>query len=290
MLDHELLRTFVAVVDTGSFTRAAAQIFRSQSAVSMQMKRLEKQLEKTLFVKDKRELQLTDDGQKLIGYARRILKLHDEAMGVMASEATLRPLLLGCPDDYISGVLPELLAQVRTLIPGLPVQVRSGSSGQLRQLMDEGQLDLSVLTRPADKEEGYLVLQDRGVWVAPSADFIDSCDTLPLALVEPDCKFNSSAVDGLIKQGVNFEVICISGNCTLLSEMVRRGEAVSTLASCSVPNDLYRVPASRGLPELPEVEIVLQSAANSHPELGSDRLSLLATRTAEAIAKRSLDS
>lgn len=283
MLDHELLRTFIAVVDTGSFTRAAAQVFRTQSAVSMQMKRLEQALDKTLFTKDKRELQLTDDGLKLVGYARRILKLHDEALGVMASDTAIRPLLLGCPDDYVRGVLPELLAQIRILVPGLQVQVRSGSSGLLRQLMDEGQLDLAVLTRPPEKEEGYLLLQDKGVWIAPGPDFIAKNEVLPLALVEPDCKFHSSAVDGLIKQGVAFELQCISGNCELLVELVRRGEAVSTLASCSVPSDLYRVPGSIGLPELPSVEIVLQSAANPHPELGADRQIKLAARTADIL-------
>ncbi|MCV6611799.1 MAG: LysR family transcriptional regulator, partial [Amphritea sp.] len=200
MLDHELLRTFVAVVDTGSFTRAAAQVFRTQSAVSMQMKRLEEQLEKSLFIKEKRELQLTEDGHKLIVYARRILRLHDEALGVLSTGIDSRPLLLGCPDDYVTGVLPTLLEHIRERLPELQVQVRTGTSGQLRQLMDDGQLDISVLTRRPQKEEGYFLLQDKGVWIAPDAAYIDQQSPLPLALVEPDCKFHSTVVDGLTKQ------------------------------------------------------------------------------------------
>lgn len=285
ILDHELLRTFVAVVDTGSFTRAAAQVFRTQSAVSMQMKRLEQQLDKGLFIKEGRDLQLTDDGQKLISYARRILALNDEAVGQLLSDTSTRPVQLGCPDDYIR-VLPTLLKQVHQMVPGVQVQVRSGSSGVLRRLMDSGELDIAVLSRAMETEEGYLLLSDRGIWAAPSAGFIAENAVLPLALVEPDCKFHSSAVDGLIKQGTPFRVTCISGNCTLLAEMVRRGEAVSALASCSVPSDLYRVPDSVGLPPLPEVEIVLQSAARPHPELGMDRIAQLANRTAAVFTQK----
>lgn len=287
MLDHELLRTFVAVVDTGSFTRAAAQVFRTQSAVSMQMKRLEEQLEKSLFVKEKRELQLTEDGHKLIVYARRILRLHDEALGVLSTGMESRPLLLGCPDDYVTGVLPTLLEQIRERLPGLQVQVRTGTSGQLRQLMDDGQLDISVLTRRPEKEEGYFLLQDKGIWLAPDAGFIEQQSPLPLALVEPDCKFHSTVVDGLTKQGKAFSVICVSGHCGLLIELVRRGEAVTMLSACGVPDDLYRIPAATGLPEAPTVEIVLQNAAQPHPEMRTDRLAEIAERAAEMLGKES---
>jgi len=285
MLDHELLRTFTAVVDTGSYTRAAAQVCRTQSAVSMQMKRLEEQLNKRLFLKEGRELQLTDEGLKLVSYARRIMKLHDEALGVLAAEGASRPLMLGCPDDYVTGVLPQLLSEIQKQLPGLQVQVRTGSSAQLRGLIDKGELDLTILTRRPDTEEGYLLLQDKGVWVAPSADFLGPDDPVRLVLVEPDCKFHSTAVDGLIKQGRLFEVVCISGNCALLIELVRRGEAVTTLSSCCVPADLYRLPAELGLPELPTVDIVLQSAARPHHDLGANRIVLLAEKTVQQLQR-----
>ncbi len=284
MLDHELLRTFIAAVDTGSFTRAAAQVFRTQSAVSMQMKRLEDQLKKKLFLKEGRELQLTDDGLKLASYARRIMKLHDEALGVMAAEGESRPLLLGCPDDYVTGVLPQLLSEIQDQLPGMQVQVRTGTSAQLRELIDRGELDMTILTRRPETEEGYLLLQDKGVWVAPASGFIDSDSKIRLVLVEPDCKFHSTAVDGLMKQGRPFEVTCISGNCALLIELVRRGEALTTLSACCVPPDLYTVPATLGLPELPTVQIVLQSAARHHPDVGSDRIASLAARVAQQLA------
>lgn len=280
MLDNELLRSFIAVVDSGSFTRAAAQLFRTQSAVSMQMKRLEEQLDKKLFLKDGRELQLSDDGLKLLSYARRIMKLHDEALGVMSSTSDSCPLMLGCPDDYVTGVLPQLLSEIQRQIPGLQVQVRTGTSAQLRALIDKGELDLTILTRRPETEEGYLLLQDQGVWVAPTADFIKPEQRLRLALVDADCKFHSTAVDGLSKQGRNFDVICISGSCALLIELVRRGEAITTLASCCVPADLYRLPAELGLPELATVAVVLQSAARPHKALGADRIVSLVEQTA----------
>jgi len=244
------------------------------------MKRLEEQLDKKLFLKDGRELQLSDDGLKLLSYARRIMKLHDEALGVMSSTSDSCPLMLGCPDDYVTGVLPQLLSEIQRQIPGLQVQVRTGTSAQLRALIDKGELDLTILTRRPETEEGYLLLQDQGVWVAPTADFIKPEQPLRLALVDADCKFHSTAVDGLSKQGRNFDVICISGSCALLIELVRRGEAITTLASCCVPADLYRLPAELGLPELATVAVVLQSAARPHKALGADRIVSLVEQTA----------
>ncbi len=118
-MDIDLLRTYVAIVDTGSFTRAARQTFRTQSAVSMQMKRLEAQVNRTLFRKEGRSLELTDDGKRLVHHARRLLAVHDEAMASMQPDAPAFRLRLGCPDDYAASLLPRLV-EIALVIAGQP--------------------------------------------------------------------------------------------------------------------------------------------------------------------------
>jgi len=271
-METELLRTFMAVVDTGSFTRAARQVCRTQAAVSQQMKRLEQQLDKTLFIREGRSLQLTAEGKSLVGYARRILLLHDEAFKQLANGPEAKPLRLGCPDDYMHTVIPYLMKLIHRVHPELEVQVFGGSTNQLRPRLDAGELDLSVMTRPTEHDEGYVLFQDQGVWVLPDQIDLNQEAPLPLALSEPDCKFNSTVVDGLEKQGRSFQVKVVANNTALLAELVRRNGMVSAMVSSSVPEGVKTRPGGGDMPDLPSVAIVIAHAAIPHPNLGLQQL------------------
>lgn len=266
-MDTELLRTFMAIVDTGSFTRAAKQIFRTQAAVSQQMKRLEQVLGKALFERDGRALTLTPDGKALVSYARRILNLHDEALQKLQQEPERCPLRIGCPDDYLVTVMPALIQRIHDYLPDIEIQVFGGSSSRLRPQLDAGELNLSVMTRRADSDEGYLLYQDRGVWVLPPAMTPDDFDVLPLALAEPDCKFHSTALDGLDKIGKPYKVLTVANSTLLLSEMVRRNGMVSAMIRSSAPDDLTLIEAGTLLPELASVSVVLVMSASHHPKM-----------------------
>jgi len=139
-MDTDLLRSFVAVVDTGSFTRAAKQIFRTQSAISMQIKRLEEQCGRVLFIRNGRSLELTEEGRSLLGYARQILQLHDEALTGLRQRRSYKPLRLGCPEDYSRQLLPDLIIMLRQRFPGLQLEVSASPTPVLRQLLDSGEL------------------------------------------------------------------------------------------------------------------------------------------------------
>lgn len=267
-MDIDALRSFIAFVDTGSFTRAAKQTFRTQSAISMQMKKLEEETGHSLFIKEGRNLGLSDQGQQLVSYARRILSLHDEALGYFATNASHSPLRIGCPDDYAESVLPQFVSLVRDRLPDQNMRIICDCSSQLRLKLDRGELDIAILTRAPEAEEGYLLKHDTGVWV--HGGFPDLCarSELPLILYEPDCKFNSAAIDGLEKRGRPYRVICNSSSATAIKSLLRSGEGISAMAVSSVSEGLSIIEDS-DLPTLPAVDIVLSVAPMPHAAFSS---------------------
>ena len=150
-MDIEALRSFIAFVDTGSFTRAAKQIHRTQSAISMQMKKLEEATGKPLFIKEGRNLGLTEHGRKLASYARRLLAIHDQALSDLKHRSDHPPLMLGCPDDYADSVLPQLIALILDAHPQQEISILCASSTRLRALLDRGELHAAILTRAPEK-------------------------------------------------------------------------------------------------------------------------------------------
>ncbi|MCJ8319097.1 MAG: LysR family transcriptional regulator [Colwellia sp.] len=265
-MDFDLLRTFIAVVDNGSFTRAAGQIYRSQSAISMQMKRLEGQLDHALFYRSPKELSLTANGKALIPYARRLLNLHDEAMNTLKGGSRLNVIRIGCPDDYVRHLVPVLINIFRKSLPGVSTSVVSASSAELRQKMDKGELDVAILTRIPNTNEGELIYQDHGVWVCSNEQLLNT-RPIPLALFDPSCKFNSTVIDGLEKREIPYDLVCQTSNSSVLIELARSGVALTVLAKNTVPNDLLAIAHNDKLPTLPVVEIVVcLSGANQRIE------------------------
>ncbi|HQD57952.1 MAG TPA: LysR family transcriptional regulator, partial [Candidatus Competibacteraceae bacterium] len=156
-LDPDLLRTFVAIVDGGGFTQAAKQVHRTQSAVSMQVRRLESELSRTLFQREGRSARLTPDGEALLGYARRLLKLHDEAVSVLSCPDLSGLVRIGTPDDYVDRFLPEILARFARAFPRVQVEVNCEPSVNLRRMLAEHRLDLALITCTPGAETGEIL-------------------------------------------------------------------------------------------------------------------------------------
>ncbi|MFD1383218.1 LysR family transcriptional regulator [Rhodanobacter aciditrophus] len=266
-MDIDALRSFIAFVDTGSFTRAAKQTFRSQSAISMQMKKLEEDTGQPLFVKEGRNVALTERGQELVSYARRILSLHDEAVSHFKHSTHHRPLVMGCPDDYAESILPTVTALIRELLPNQAFKIVCDCSTELRLMLDAGKIDIAILTRAPDAEEGYLLKHDRGVWVYGSDPSVLEQSPLPLVLYEPDCKFHSAAIDGMEKQERDYSLMVSSSSATAIKSLLRRGIGVSAMAVSSVSHGINIVQDNHW-PALPAVDIVLSVAPVPHPAFG----------------------
>lgn len=261
-MDTELLKTLVAIVDHGSFQRAAMQTFRTPSAISMQMKRLEEHVGTELFCKRGRDQVLTEDGQQLVHYARRILQLQESALQSIKGPQQGVLLNFGCPNDYVANLLIIIMSVMETMQPNIRFRIRTGTSAELREWMDKGDVDLALVTRTPDSDEGLTLFQDKGVWVAKKGFDWASMNPLSLALYESSCKFHSSAVDGLQKKGMDYQLYCVTANLTLIESLLMAEKAISAIASISV-NDSLGIIDSDFLPSLPAVEIAFSRSASA---------------------------
>ncbi|MGH8433028.1 MAG: LysR substrate-binding domain-containing protein [Pseudomonas sp.] len=254
-IDSELLRTFVAIADLGGFTRAAEAVNRTQSAVSMQMKRLEEDVvQRSLFERDGRQVRLTPEGQVLLGYARRILKLHGEVINTLREPHMVGSVRIGTPDDYVMRFLPGILSRFAQAYPMVQVEVHCDSSSQLLQRQD---LDLTIVTRMPGEEIGQLLRQERFVW-AEALGFCPHEQTpLPLAMFNTDCFCRTWACNALDAMEREYRVAYTSPSLSALMAVVSAGLAVTAQLQSLITPDMRILGKAENLPELPMSSIVL---------------------------------
>lgn len=254
-IDTELLRSFVAIADHGGFTRAADVVNRTQSAISMQMKRLEDDvLERQLFERDGRQVRLTAEGQVLLGYARRILKLQGEVITTLRQPHMVGAVRIGTPDDYVMRFLPGILSRFAQAYPLVQVEVHCESSTQLLQRQD---LDLTIVTRKPGDEIGQLLRQDPLLWLeAPGFD-VHEQRPLPLAMFNNDCFCRAWTCNALDAQEIDYRVAYTSPSLSAIMAVVSAGLAVTAQMQSVIPPDLRVLSEADGLPKLPQSSIVL---------------------------------
>jgi DNA-binding transcriptional LysR family regulator len=206
-------------------------------------------------VRSGRGLSLTHHGKSLVAYARRLLNLHDQALIEITANDNTQHLRIGCPDDYSVQILPNLLLLLRQKNPTLRLSIFTENSGRLRQAMDNNEIDLAIMTRLPDSNEGALIYVDQGVWVAKNESSF-YLRPLPLVLFEPSCKFHSSVIDGLEKNEIKYDLICEASHISLLTELVDRGIGISVMPKNSVPTNLL-ANENNDLPELPVAEVCI---------------------------------
>ncbi|WP_417829253.1 LysR family transcriptional regulator [Thalassospira sp.] len=264
-MDSDLLRSFVAFAECGSFNRAADRIGRTPSAFSMQMKRLEELVGQKLFERDGRNVLLTHDGITFVGYARRILSLTDEAMGKMRAQGTTRPIRIGCPDDYAQKILPVVLRAIQGTLPDAKFFISINPTITLHRLLDQGELDISLVSRSATGEEGYFLRHEPGVWVTSPVHDQHKRDPMPLVLPAEDCKFHAWAIDAISKSDRPFTLLATTRQAASLLHLVRDGLGVAALATASVTDEFQILDGRDGFPPLPAVGVALMIKEGSHP-------------------------
>ena len=276
-LDTDLLRTFVAIADFGSFTRAGELVHRTQSAVSMQIKRLEKALGKPVFQRQGRTVALTAEGEALLGYARRILKLHEEAVVTLTRPDLVGAVRLGIPDDYVMRFLPDILTRFAQAYPRVQVDVQCEPSHKLTSLLQRRRLDLGLITCGPGEEIGEVLRREPVVWATSERHFAHEQDPLPLALFQKGCFVRDSAMKSLDEAGRSYRVAYSSPSLTGIHAAVSAGLAVTAIARTIVPTGVRALSAEEGFPLLPIASITLQRA----PRAGSTVIDCLATHIAE---------
>ncbi len=257
LLDIDQLRTFVAIADTGSFTRAADIVHKTQSAVSMQMKRLEERIGKTIFERDGRLSKLTDEGERLLDYARRIVRLNAECIASFADNELVGRVRLGLPDDYADRYLPEILARFSTSNPKAEVTVVCEPSPNLIDRVQNGDLDLAIITHVDRRGPSEIVRVEQLLWVSSTRHAVHEEAPLPLALGRPTCDWRHSATEALEAAGRPFRIGYVSWNSNAVGAAVIAGLAVSVLPESAVRSGMRILGPSDGFPALPSCKIGL---------------------------------
>ncbi len=259
-LDTDLLRAFVAVADARSFTRAGELLFRTQAAVSQQVRRLEEVVGKRVFERDTKGVRLTRDGEVLLTYARRMLTLNDEVMSLMQRPVLATTVRIGTPDDYATMLLPDVLARFAASYPEVPVEVICDNSPDLVAEIDKGRYDLALVTRHPDTKSGELVRREPIAWVAPPHGAIEREDPLPLALFPKGCVVRDLAVAALEGIGRDWRAAFISKSVVAVHGAILGGLGVTAMEVCTVPPALRRIGRAEGFPDLPDIDIALHRA------------------------------
>jgi DNA-binding transcriptional LysR family regulator len=264
-LDPDLLQAFVAVAEDRSFTRAALRLNRTQSAVSMQVRRLEERLGARLFNRTKASVELSATGEGLIGYARRILSLGDEAVGRLREHQVDGVVRLGVMDDYGAAVLPPLLASFVAAVPLIQVEMETGLTAAMPSRLGEAYdlvLALHPVIGPADRGEGLLVRREQAVWAASRDLDLAATDPLPMALYPQGCLFRQWAIEALDAAGRPWRLAFVSHSLATVEAIVAEGLGVTVMKAGTFPARLRPLGERDGMPPLPAADIRLHRAPN----------------------------
>jgi DNA-binding transcriptional LysR family regulator len=250
MIDVDQLRTFIAIAETGSFTKAAEVVHKTQSAVSMQMKRLEERLDKPVFARDGRASKLTEDGEKLLDYARRIVKLNMEALAAFSGKELSGRVRLGVPDDYADRYLPEIMARFSRAYPGVELTVLCEPSSDLLERIESNELDLAIVTTAEGQRPAEAFRRERLLWVTSARHSAHCEDPLPLALGKQSCCWRRIALDAMEKAGRPYRILYTSSNAGAYAAAVLAGLAVSVMAESGLRPGMRVLTPADGFPEL----------------------------------------
>jgi DNA-binding transcriptional LysR family regulator len=275
-LDPDLLRSFVLIAEGSSVTRAAQRVGRTQSAVSMQMRRLEDALGQPLLMRGRNGFSLTPHGSWLLERARPWLAMHDDILANFRSPNITGQVRLGTPDDYVLVWLPEILARFAESHPAVEMEVICAPSSELLQRLERGELDLTLISAGNGERDGTTLWRGPLHWVGSSAHAVHRLSPLRLSLAQPSCVWRRAATAVLDAAGMPWRVTYSSSSQMGTHAVVLAGLAITVGLAAPLPPGLRVLDEADGLPSLPEFEIAL--ASNSE------------TAVAEALERHIIDS
>lgn len=258
-VDLSLLRSFVAVMESKSLQLAAVRIGRSQSAVSMQIKRLEVDVGRPLFLREGRSLRPNPAAEELLIHARRLLRLSDEMMASLRTPETAGTVRLGLPEDYAAVLLAPALARFGQEFPLAELSLAFDNSPALLRRLAAGEIDLALVSREPDQPFAVL-RQERFVWAASPEGTVWLCDPLPVALFEASDLARRFALEALQAADRPYRVVSTTHSLLGLITLAKAGLAVVGLIDSCLPPGLIRLGEAEGLPALPYFDLSLVPA------------------------------
>ncbi|HQT73021.1 MAG TPA: LysR substrate-binding domain-containing protein [Acidiphilium sp.] len=257
-LDLDLLRSFVTIADAGGFTRAGEMLGRTQSAVSLQVKRLEDMLGRPVFARGPRHLRLTDEGERLLGHARQLLRLNDAALADLLEPEVAGLVRLGVPEDFATVHLPKVLAAFVDAHPRVELEVTCDLTLNLEEGFRAGRFDLVLVKREPDVAlEGTRVWREPLVWVARDRLSVPGQGPVPLIVSPQPCVYRRRAVAALDAIGCPWRCAYTSTSLAGTQAAVRAGLGVAVLPREMCPDFLTPLPQGDRLPPLADTEIAL---------------------------------
>jgi DNA-binding transcriptional LysR family regulator len=270
-LDIDVLRSFVAVAETRSFTAAAQAVSRTQSTISVQIKNLEQRIGFPLFERSHRSVTTTPRGERLLAYARDILRLNDEGVRSVTQSQVKGRIRLGITEYFAPDHVPSLLAQFREVFPAVDIQVTCGVTGMLRTMQRNGDLDVVIGRRDPGSQDGELIRTEAVEWVSGSGYRVDAESPLALALLPVGCGIRALALAALERQNRLWHVVYVGASVLGLQAAVASGLAVTCVTRSAVRENFRVLGEAEGLPPLPPSEIALFTSPKGGPE-GLDEL------------------
>jgi len=257
-LDLELLRAFITVAETGSFTRAAALLNRTQPAISLQIRRLESQLRAPLIDRGSKATSVTVDGAGLLPQARRLLRLNDEIIASLGEGDLEGEVRFGAPEDIATLHLPAILGAFARSHPRITLAVTADYTANLLDQLSRGQLDLALIKRePVGPELGVRVWREPLVWVTLDAAIIET-SPLPLIIAPAPDIYRKRALAALQEADISFRAAFTSPSLAGQMAALRAGLGVGVLPGAMAPRDLVVI--GDPLPVLADSEIALVTA------------------------------
>jgi DNA-binding transcriptional LysR family regulator len=263
-LDLDQLQSFCAIADCGSFTEAARRVNKTQSAVSMQIKRLEERLGHALLSREGRGVSLTQHGEALYSRARKMLKVNAEIMDLFAGEGEMAGAIrFGVPDDYAVRLLPVILSSFQKLYPKIIIDVRCAASEELLADMKQGRYDLICFTQGTNREYGELFRTEKMFWVAAQGGQAMHMDPLPIAGGQACC-WKDNAVEVLDRMGRDYRVAYTSSNALAIASAVLTDLAIGFLPESALQPGMLAIAEDKNLPRLRDAEIALMRASHAY--------------------------
>ncbi len=262
-LDLDQLQTFCTIADCSSFTEAAKRVFKTQSAVSMQIKRLEERLEARLFIREGRSISLTPEGVMLYALARKMLRTNAEIIDVFSQGDLAGNIRFGIPDDYAVRLLPIVLSSFQRTNPKITVDVKCMASEDLLEGMSVGRFDLIVFSQGTLDEFGELFRTEKVFWVASKDSEALKSDPLPIATGPQTCSWRNGAIAGLNRSGKDYRIAYTSSDATSTSSAVMAGLAVGILPQSALQAGMQII-EDKQFPALKDAQIALLRASHAY--------------------------
>lgn len=266
-LEIDLLRSFAAVAAHRNFTQAARAIGRTQSAVSLQIKRLEEIVGKRLFERSRQSVSITHVGEALLVYSNRILAANDAALSHIQRPEAEGLVRIGTPDDYATYLLPPILSAITKNHPRLTFEVICDNAVELLPILEHGGLDVVVATHRPNAVAGQIARYEPLHWVA-SPDYVDDPETqLSLVLFPTGCVCRDIALDALKRVDRPWHVAYSTRSIGLMEKAILENSAVSAMEASIIPAGLKIIDGQTGLPPLSEVVISVHQRGTNEPHV-----------------------